>query len=30
MQCEQELCPFWDGHSCPCNVFGVGPYEEDE
>lgn len=18
MRCDQELCPFWDGHGCPC------------
>lgn len=20
--CEAELCPMWDGHTCPCETFG--------
>ena len=21
--CEQELCPMWDGDGCPCVTFGL-------
>lgn len=21
--CDQELCPMWDGDSCPCETFGL-------
>lgn len=21
--CNQEMCPMWDGHSCPCATFGL-------
>ncbi len=24
-RCEQEMCPMWDGHGCPCVVFGLDP-----
>ena len=24
--CDQELCPNWDGHSCPCQLFGIGKF----
>lgn len=23
MQCDQEMCPMWDGHTCPCETFGL-------
>lgn len=23
MRCDQELCPVWDGDSCPCDTFGL-------
>lgn len=22
-RCDAELCPMWDGHSCPCATFGL-------
>lgn len=21
--CGQEMCPMWDGDSCPCDTFGL-------
>lgn len=21
--CEQEMCPNWDGHTCPCETFDL-------
>ena len=21
--CDQEMCPMWDGDSCPCERFGL-------
>lgn len=21
--CDQELCPMWDGDGCPCAMFGL-------
>lgn len=21
--CDAELCPMWDGHSCPCDTYGL-------
>lgn len=21
--CDQELCPMWDVHGCPCDTFGL-------
>lgn len=21
--CDMEMCPMWDGHSCPCATFGL-------
>lgn len=23
--CRAELCPIWDGHTCPCETFGFDP-----
>lgn len=23
--CGQEMCPMWDGHGCPCEVFDLDP-----
>lgn len=23
MRCDQEMCPMWDGDSCPCDTFGL-------
>lgn len=23
--CRQELCPMWDGDTCPCETFGLDP-----
>lgn len=28
--CDQELCPNWDGHSCPCQLFGIGKFGDDK
>lgn len=25
MTCNAELCPMWDGDSCPCSTFGLDP-----
>ena len=22
-QCDQEMCPMWDGSTCPCETFGL-------
>lgn len=22
-RCDQEMCPMWDGHGCPCATFGL-------
>lgn len=22
-QCDQEMCPMWDGDTCPCETFGL-------
>lgn len=22
-RCEAEMCPYWDGHGCPCEEFGI-------
>lgn len=24
-KCAAELCPLWDGDSCPCATFGLDP-----
>jgi hypothetical protein len=24
MKCEQEMCPFWSGSGCVCDVVGIG------
>lgn len=24
-RCAQELCPMWDGDTCPCESFGIDP-----
>ena len=24
-RCDQEMCPYWDGHGCPCEAFGIDP-----
>jgi hypothetical protein len=21
-RCDQEMCPMWDGDTCPCDTFG--------
>lgn len=21
--CDQEMCPIWDGHTCPCETYGL-------
>lgn len=21
--CDQEMCPMWDGDTCPCDTFGL-------
>lgn len=21
--CDAELCPYWDGDTCPCETFGI-------
>lgn len=23
--CEQEMCPMWDGDTCPCATFDLDP-----
>ena len=23
--CRAELCPMWDGDTCPCETFGLDP-----
>lgn len=23
MSCDQEMCPMWDGDTCPCERFGL-------
>lgn len=23
--CDQEMCPMWDGCGCPCERFGLDP-----
>lgn len=23
--CRAELCPMWDGDTCPCETFGIDP-----
>jgi hypothetical protein len=28
--CDQELCPNWDGHACPCSVLGIGKFDDEE
>ncbi|MBZ4497986.1 pilus assembly protein [Dermacoccus sp. Tok2021] len=25
MTCRAELCPMWDGDTCPCETFGIDP-----
>jgi hypothetical protein len=29
MKCDQELCPFWTGDGCACEVMGIerDPYD---
>ena len=27
--CDQEMCPYWDGHGCPCEVFDISPEARD-
>lgn len=24
-RCDQEMCPYWDGEGCPCDVFDIDP-----
>lgn len=24
---KAELCPMWDGHGCPCAMFGLDPHD---
>lgn len=21
--CDQEMCPMWDGDTCPCSTYGI-------
>lgn len=29
MRCDQEMCPFWDGHGCPCEVLDISEEERE-
>ncbi|MGY4845482.1 hypothetical protein ACW9PK_12170 [Kocuria sp. MNB10] len=24
-RCNAELCPMWDGETCPCQTYGLDP-----